>query len=90
MQQFCFVERNFVSRTAEAGGIKIATLDKKISTDSESSPKVNPVKDIMTSNVRQRLQVSEADMEILRQLKENPPPPTPELIEILKQNRKCS
>lgn len=62
--------------------------DKKIVSDSDSNRDVNPIKDIMTSDVRQRVLVSEADAETLRQLKQNPPLPTPELIEMLKQNPK--
>jgi hypothetical protein len=62
--------------------------DKKIVSDSDSNRDANPVKDIMTSNVRQRVRLSDADAETLKQLKQNPPPPTPELIEMLKQNPK--
>jgi hypothetical protein len=47
---------------------------------------VNPIRDIMTSEARECVQLPEEDMETIRQLIQNPPPPTPELIEMLKQN----
>lgn len=60
--------------------------DKKVVPASDNNRDVNPVKDIMTSDVRQRVRLSGADAETLRQLKQNPPSPTPELIEMLQQN----
>jgi len=56
--------------------------------DSDCNSDINPIKDIMTSNTRQRILISDEDADTLKRLKENPPPPTPELIEMLKQNLK--
>ena len=61
---------------------------KKIVLVSDARRQVNPIFDIMTSDVRESVHLSEADLDVIRKLNQNPPPPTPELIEMLKQNLK--
>ena len=49
---------------------------------------ISPICDVVASKGRGRLTLSAEDMETIRQLAQNPPLPTPELISTLRQNRK--
>src|SRR5713226_4117760 len=54
----------------------------------ESLIETNPICDVMSSKHRQQLVLSPKDMEILRQMAQNPPSPTHELVNTLRQNTK--
>jgi hypothetical protein len=48
----------------------------------------NPIRDVMESKTRSQVVLCDADMELLRRLAENPPDPSPQLVEDLRNHLK--
>jgi hypothetical protein len=74
--------------------VVIASKGKKMSKPQEQQaetkirPEANPICDIMASKKRRLLVVSPEEREAIRQLHENPPPPTEELIRAYREYKK--
>jgi DNA replication protein DnaD len=74
--------------SAQEGQIRLTMKlqNKNTGQETNTTRLANPIHDIINSTKRGCLRVSEEDMEILRQLKQNPPPPTTEFVEMLQQH----
>jgi len=66
-------------------GKSMKQQDNNTSEEADMTRLANPMLDIVTATERGCLRLSEVDMQILRELKQNPPQPTTTLVEMLQQ-----